>query len=135
MEYYTYFQLEVRDTKNYAYAGEDIDHKVAVRLEEKLNLEYPIEEKTLCEDILCEELKWYDFEEDMKEISKEFPDYLFVLYGEGEERDDNWRAVFYNGVENYAEAHISFPYFNYDEFVNTNKPQGAADQESLTKDE
>lgn len=46
---------------------------------------------------LDEELKWYNWEEDMIELSKRFPSIGFILYGEGEERDDNWKAAFFGG--------------------------------------
>ena len=34
--------------------------------------------------------KWYDCEEDIKELGKQFPDVLFELEGEGEDREDWW---------------------------------------------
>ena len=41
--------------------------------------------------------KWYDHDEDLIELSKRFPDYTFILEGEGEENDDLWRAIYYDG--------------------------------------
>lgn len=53
--------------------------------------------------------KWYDNEEDMLELSKEFPDILFKLHGEGERNEDIWDKYFMNGKMQYcpAEIHIS----------------------------
>ena len=41
--------------------------------------------------------KWYDSDEDMLRLSCRFPDVLFTLSGEGEERDDEWYAYYLNG--------------------------------------
>jgi hypothetical protein len=48
-------------------------------------------------DVLCDSLKWYDHHDDMIALSKEFPDVMFMLKGEGEDRDDNWRLFVQNG--------------------------------------
>lgn len=40
--------------------------------------------------------KWYDHEADMIQMSREFPDILFELTGEGEEAGDLWRKYFKN---------------------------------------
>lgn len=42
--------------------------------------------------------KWYDFAKDMAAVSQAFPDVVFALEGEGEERGDKWTAKFYNGA-------------------------------------
>lgn len=40
---------------------------------------------------------WYSSMADMVQISQEFPDVIFTLYVEGEDRNDTWRAIFRNG--------------------------------------
>ena len=45
----------------------------------------------------CDTAKWYDSDDDMTELSKSFPDCLFRLYGEGEDRDDTWENYYWNG--------------------------------------
>lgn len=42
-------------------------------------------------------LKWYDHEKEMKQLSKEFPDVLFKLHGEGEDKYDIWDKYFMGG--------------------------------------
>lgn len=42
-------------------------------------------------------MKWYDHDEDMLALSKAFPNIVFVLTGEGEDRDDNWISYYKNG--------------------------------------
>lgn len=58
-----------------------------------------------------DECKWYDHEERMKELSKQFPDVIFVLSGEGEETGDVWRKKFVAGEMTTARAQIVFPDF------------------------
>ncbi len=55
--------------------------------------------------------KWYEWEEDMREISKDFPDFLFTLHGDGERSDDFWVAYFLCGKMQHSKAKIV-----YDEF-------------------
>ena len=42
--------------------------------------------------------KWYNYEDNMKELSLIFSDSYFLLYGIGEEQGDAWKAYFYNGT-------------------------------------
>jgi hypothetical protein len=44
-----------------------------------------------------EPCKWYEHEEDVRKLSAEYPDVVFVLDGEGEEAGDVWRKFFLNG--------------------------------------
>ena len=45
----------------------------------------------------------------MKQISAEFPDYLFILEGEGEEPGDIWKAYYYRGNACTCRAVLTFP--------------------------
>lgn len=64
---------------------------------------------------LCEELKWYEYYEDMQSISKLFPEIIFHLRGDGEDSDDFWEADFMNGVGQQRTAII--PPFDKHEFL------------------
>jgi hypothetical protein len=57
-------------------------------------------------------VKWYDHEADMKETSRCFPDLVFELYGEGEEKGDIWKKYFFNGKVQRASVIISFDSFS-----------------------
>ena len=41
--------------------------------------------------------KWYEHDEDMVKLSIRFPDYTFILEGEGEENGDLWRTIYHDG--------------------------------------
>lgn len=60
------------------------------------------------ETLSYEAIKWYEWESDMAEFSKDFPESWFVLYGEGEERDDMWKAMIHNGHVKVSYAHIYY---------------------------
>ena len=61
----------------------------------------------------CDTVKWYEHEEDMKRISKQFNSLLFILSGEGEENLDSWRKYFLNGRMQVCRAKVA--YDSYDE--------------------
>ncbi len=47
---------------------------------------------------------WYKWREELEILSKDFPAYVFLLEGQGEEHDDHWEAIIWNGkskVKNY----------------------------------
>jgi len=48
-------------------------------------------------DYLDERMQWYDFEDDITELSLKYPDKLFLFSGEGEEANDVWKKYFKNG--------------------------------------
>lgn len=50
--------------------------------------------------------KWYSQEEDMWHLSKQFPDVMFVLFGDGEDGDDQWREYWQNGSMQHCHAEI-----------------------------
>ena len=55
-----------------------------------------------------EEIKWYDWREDLKQISEDYPNTLFELDGEGESSGDIWRAYARNGEVQVAKASLAF---------------------------
>ena len=59
-------------------------------------------------------MKWYDWEEDVADLSKQFPFLLFEVEGKGEEADDWWRAYARNGKVIVVEAEIKFPSVDVD---------------------
>lgn len=59
-----------------------------------------------------QECKWYDHEQDMIRVSKDYPEVLFILRGEGEEAGDLWISYFKNGKYQRHEAIITYPEYN-----------------------
>ncbi len=56
---------------------------------------------------------WYDHEEDMLALSKQFPQILFELECQGELPDDLWRQFFQNGKTQLCPAYSTFwPYIS-----------------------
>jgi hypothetical protein len=103
MGYYTSYSLKV-------YEGERTIQEILAELIETGEFEYL--DYALDEDgDSLEPCKWYDHEADLIEISKRYPDIVFVLKGEGEEPGDLWYKYFKNGKIQRCYAEITFePY-------------------------
>ena len=52
--------------------------------------------------------KWYEYDSDMIELSKRFPDLLFELYGDGEDSDDFWKSYYRNGNAQFSKGRIVY---------------------------
>ena len=90
----------------------------------RLSLE-PLDEAKLVEVIEAEEMlgifdhegnatdwyKWYEYRKDMIAISRRYPDLIFCLEGEGEDREDNWIEFFQDGSFKRLEPEILWPRF------------------------
>ena len=63
--------------------------------------------------------KWYNWKEDMTQISKKFSHMLFQLDGYGEEPLDIWVATFCNGECNYRELQTHWEEFDSEVKKNT----------------
>ena len=57
--------------------------------------------------------KWYEYRTDMIRFSKEFPDVIFSLQGEGEESGDLWIEYFKGGLTQVCRGKVVYP--EYDE--------------------
>lgn len=62
----------------------------------------------------CDMVKWYDHEDDMREISMAIPDVRFTLSGDGEDSADIWEKHFWNGLCQRCQAEIVIPPFDPD---------------------
>ena len=58
--------------------------------------------------------KWYDCDFDMETVSREFPDRVFKVDGDGEERHDEWTKFYCNGTS--SELFIAVKTFVYNGF-------------------
>ncbi len=96
MGYYTNYEL------NFNTNNPEEETKILNRIQEISGYTY----------LFSQEVKWYDHDKDMLQLSREFPDIVFTLDGEGEENGDIWKAYYHNGkfVKNRAE--IKFPEYN-----------------------
>ena len=106
MGYYTYYELEIKDSATGQPASDADDIIEALRQDEYAA-------HALSDDGGSNNsCKWYDHEADLRAFSKKYPDKLFVLSGEGEESGDLWRKYFVNGQCQTAEAVITFAEFD-----------------------
>lgn len=131
MGYYTTFRLSVKGKlENKAKVAElekakkeaetltgKLKELALAAVEKELNSEKNIDIKSVVAakvgyNPLEQETKWYDHEKDMREISKQYPDVIFQLNGEGEESGDIWVKYFVNGKMQVAKAKITFDDFD-----------------------
>lgn len=56
--------------------------------------------------------KWYEHEDDMRQLSSRLPDILFTLSGKGEENEDMWVKYFKAGRMQLSHATITFDQFD-----------------------
>ena len=55
---------------------------------------------------------WYKYRENMVQASLKWPGALFLLEGQGEDRDDNWKEYCRNGKVLRLEPTVSWPDFD-----------------------
>lgn len=55
-------------------------------------------------------MKWYEHEDDMRDIAKQFPTVLFELTGDGEEWNDKWKLYLKGKETQVSRARITVEY-------------------------
>ena len=68
------------------------------------------------------QLTWYDHHKDMTKISATFPTVLFILWGCGQEADDNWKEYYLRGKCQVAKGKIVYPDFDEKQLIDTTCP-------------
>ena len=109
MGYYTIFKLSVKDSE----ITDNMKKELSI-----INRDYFNDINII--DELIEgwfEAKWYDYEHDVKMLSLNFPNRVFILEGEGEESNDMWIAYFMNGKVQHEKAKITYNYFDPNKLV------------------
>jgi hypothetical protein len=123
MGYYTYYELGVHHKRDkYAVNSVDcygVDTTIIKEMARKLDSimhgehSYIDAEPNNFEDVLYESMKWYDHDNDMRELSKLYPDYYFTLRGSGEEWGDWWQKLFRDGeLLGAVEGDVIYPDFD-----------------------
>ena len=107
MSYYTCYCFEVKTGDNSGSHPDDFAIIARLRATNE-NAYYALDKGGSTET----EAKWYDHETDLKEFSKNYPDALFVLYGDGEENDDFWYSFFKNGKVQCAPVRLEHDEFD-----------------------
>lgn len=105
MGYYTNFSIDIKTAITRAEAKDitaAINRTICPTIETEDDWLFSLDdysgieddEKATWELIPYDMMKWYDWEEDMKEIAKKYPAIEFRVEGSGEDKDDWWVALF-----------------------------------------
>lgn len=106
MGYYTYYEVSYKDESR----GKDYAEKLAKINPDYFDCYYNGFALDCLEDLIsADSMRWYDHDKDMLELSKAFPDELFILHGEGEENGDLWNAYYKNGKMQVCHAEFTYP--------------------------
>lgn len=106
MGYYTDYEIDIKKHNSEIDVHDEKFVKIVVnRLNEISDYEFD-------EDLTQYHVKWYNWEEDMRRLSSEFPSVLFVVNGIGEEDGDIWRAYITDGKCQIEQAKIQFAPFD-----------------------
>lgn len=106
MGYYTWYHLTVEN--NVPREEEVKAAKALAEITDFINPEEIEESYSPFDFISYDSMKWYDWESDMDKLARLFPDIIFCLWGEGEERDDNWRCYFHGEDEELQHGTITY---------------------------
>lgn len=131
MGYYTDFQLDYELTRDPGYPEPDTA-AIQAALEEISGYGWDEWADTL----MLSNAKWYEEKDHMYSLSKQFPQVIFHLHGEGENSDDVWEEHWQNGCVQTCVA--EFPPFDpkkmqpYRGPIAVLAPDGELEEEVLT---
>lgn len=103
MGYHTYYTLDFPDLNRSPHNQEELDSILEL-------IRYHIGFKLSLDGDEC--AKWYDHDDHMLGISTSYPNILFRLYGEGDEKEDLWFTYYLNGKMQHCPAEFTFPKFD-----------------------
>lgn len=114
MGYYTEYTMSLLDPATQEILSESknqaVMDKVIQLLREKNIINYALDENLDCHEAVT----WYEYDDDIKALSKQIPDVLFCVHGAGENHDDLWDHYFLNGKSQRCDAEIKIPPYNPD---------------------
>ena len=64
-----------------------------------------------CIEFALPECKWYEWDRDLKQVSKRYPHLVFEVEAVGEDFPDIWKARVQNGKSEKVKAQITYPAF------------------------
>lgn len=105
MGYYTYFTLEMENLDDESNVTEE--EVINTLIKESAWFDEWDREKDF-DSLFNDDLKWYDWKDDMEKVSLSFPNVVFTLMGRGEEYDDLWKCIFYKGRSFYSQGKIVY---------------------------
>jgi len=104
MGYRTYFTLQVNGKEG----TQEEQEIISLLRSENEDAEYAFDD----DGIPQMDASWHNYEDDMRQFSKRFPNELFVLSGEGDEQGDLWNSYFKNGKHQHCPAVITYEEYN-----------------------
>ena len=71
--------------------------------------------------VLEERHKWYEHDEDMLALSREYPGVTFCLSGEGEDQGDVWKKYYRDGKMQECRQQMTMPEFDPEALADPNQ--------------
>lgn len=115
MGYYTTYELSIEGKgENWVHGVDESGKTVRVNIgydHEAIEREI-VEQSGYSSLFDGEAIKWYDHDDEMKQISKKYPDLVFTLVGVGEESGDMWCKYYQAGKCQHEPARIEYGKFD-----------------------
>lgn len=109
MGYYTDFSLYAKTLRTHKPVSQEVRGEINDYFEAQGdNSQLFYLEWSIFNQYWYDHAKWYDRDEEMKELSKCFPDVVFWLEGMGEDADEKWREYYWNGNEEDAKVTTTY---------------------------